>query len=43
MLKPEDLEGSPAKTALAGAIQTAPEYISEDAKRRLALLIKGRV
>jgi len=42
-LKPEDLENSPAKTALVGAIQTKPEYISEEAKKRLWLLLKDRI
>ncbi len=42
-LKPEDLENSPAKTALVGAIQTKPEYISEEVKKRLELLLKDRI
>jgi 5'-methylthioadenosine phosphorylase len=39
----ETLEKSPAKTALVGAIQTKPEYISEDVKKRLWLLLKDRI
>ncbi len=42
-LKPEDLENSPAKTALVGAIQTKPEYITEEVKKRLELLLKDRI
>ena len=42
-LKPEDLANSPARTALVGAIQTKPEYISEEAKKRLWLLLKDRI
>jgi len=42
-IKPEDLEGSPARNALSGAIQTKPEYISPEARERLKLLIDGRV
>ena len=42
-IKPEDIENSPAKTALVGAIQTKPEYISEEAKKRLWLLLKDRI
>ncbi len=42
-IKPEDLENSPAKTALLGAIQTKPEYITEEVKKRLSLLLEGRI
>lgn len=42
-LKPEDLENSPAKTALVGAIQTKPDYITEEVKKRLELLLKDRI
>ena len=42
-LKPEDLENSPAKAALVGAIQTKPEYITEEVKKRLELLLKDRI
>ncbi len=42
-IKPEDLEGSPARTALVGAIQTKPEYISEEVKQRLRVLLEGRI
>lgn len=43
VLKEEDISDSPAKNALAGAIQTKPEYISEEVKKRLELLLKGRI
>ncbi|MEO2068183.1 MAG: S-methyl-5'-thioadenosine phosphorylase [Desulfurobacteriaceae bacterium] len=43
VLKPEDLANSPAKTALVGAIQTKPEYITEEVRKRLELLIKDRI
>jgi 5'-methylthioadenosine phosphorylase len=42
-LKPEDLENSPARTALVGAIQTKPEYITEEVRKRLELLLKDRI
>ncbi len=42
-LREEDLEGSPARTALVGAIQTKPEYITPEVRERLKLLINGRV
>ncbi|RKQ63283.1 methylthioadenosine phosphorylase [Thermovibrio guaymasensis] len=42
-IKPEDIENSPAKTALVGAIQTKPEFISEEVKKRLWLLLKDRI
>ncbi|WP_457678042.1 S-methyl-5'-thioadenosine phosphorylase [Thermovibrio sp.] len=42
-IKPEDIENSPARTALVGAIQTKPEYISQKAKERLWLLLKDRI
>jgi 5'-methylthioadenosine phosphorylase len=42
-IRPEDIENSPAKTALVGAIQTKPEYISEEVKKRLWLLLKDRI
>lgn len=42
-VKSEDLENSPARTALVGAVQTKPEYITEEVKRRLELLLEGRV
>jgi 5'-methylthioadenosine phosphorylase len=43
VLKPEDLANSPTKTALVGAIQTKPEYITEEVRKRLELLIKDRI
>ncbi|WP_457568511.1 S-methyl-5'-thioadenosine phosphorylase [Desulfurobacterium sp.] len=43
VIRPEDVENSYAKTALVGAIQTKKEYISEEALKRLELLIKGRI
>jgi 5'-methylthioadenosine phosphorylase len=42
-IKPEDLENSPARTALVGAIQTKPEYITEEVRKRLELLLKDRI
>ena len=36
---PADTSAWPARTALTGAIMTAPEAISDEAKQRLALLI----
>jgi 5'-methylthioadenosine phosphorylase len=43
IIKPEDLENSPAKNALVGAIQTKKEYISEEIKEKLYLLLKDRI
>ncbi len=43
IIKPEDIEDSPAKNALDGAIQTKPEFISPEIREKLALLLKGRV
>ncbi len=43
VLKPGDLEESPARTALVGAIQTKPEYITDEVRERLGLLLKGKV
>ena len=42
-LTPEALKDSPARTALVGAIQTKPEYISDKVKRKLWLLLKDRL
>jgi 5'-methylthioadenosine phosphorylase len=42
-IQPQDIENSIAKNALVGAIQTKPEYISSEAKKRLWLLIKDRI
>ncbi len=43
VISPDDLKGSPARTALVGAVQTDRKYIMPDVLERLNLLLKNRI